>query len=82
MALGAVLAVVGAILKFAVNVSTSGFSVNTVGLILLIAGIVLFVASIGVLVMGSTRRTTIRQDVQQTPGGESSIEERHDRGVA
>ena len=30
MALGAVLAVVGAILKFAVNVSTSGFSVNCV----------------------------------------------------
>ena len=73
---------VGAILKFAVNVSSRGFSVNTVGLILLIAGIVLFVASIGVLAMGSTRRTMIRQDVQRTPSGESSIEERQDRGAA
>jgi predicted membrane channel-forming protein YqfA (hemolysin III family) len=32
------LLVVGAILTFAVNVSTSGFSINTVGVILMLAG--------------------------------------------
>jgi len=76
------MAVVGAILRFAVSVSTSGFSIHTVGDILLIAGIVLFVVSIFVLAVGSTRRTTVRQDVQQTPTGTSSFEERDDRGVA
>jgi uncharacterized membrane protein YgdD (TMEM256/DUF423 family) len=82
MALGAVMAVVVSILSFAVSVSTSGFSINTVGDILLIAGIVLFVMSIFVLALGGSRRTTIREDVQHTPSGESRFEERDDRGVA
>ena len=81
MALGAVMAVVGAILRFAVSVSTSGFSIHTVGDILLIAGIVLFLASIFVLALGSSRRTRIREDIQQTPTGQSRVEERDDRGV-
>ncbi len=32
--------VVGAILTFAVNVSTEGFNINTVGIILMIAGVI------------------------------------------
>jgi hypothetical protein len=79
MALGVVLAVVGAILKFAVDVSTSGFNINTVGLILLIAGIVLFVVAAIVLATGGSRRSTVREDVQQTPTGQARIEERNDR---
>jgi hypothetical protein len=82
MALGVILAVIGAILKFAVSVTTSGFNVNAVGLILLIAGIVLFVVAAGVLAMGGSRRTMVREDIQQTPTGQSRIEERNDRGVA
>ncbi len=82
MALGVILGVIGAILKFAVNVSTSGFNVNTVGLILLIAGIVLFVVAAVVLAMGGSRRSTMRQDIQQTPTGRSVVEERDDRGMA
>jgi hypothetical protein len=34
------LLVVGAILTFAVNVSTSGFNINTVGIILMVAGVI------------------------------------------
>jgi predicted membrane channel-forming protein YqfA (hemolysin III family) len=34
------LLVVGAILTFAVNVSTSGFNINTVGIIHMIAGVI------------------------------------------
>src|SRR5881275_904094 len=45
MALSVVMAVVGAILTYAVSVTTNGFSIHTVGLILLITGIVLFVVS-------------------------------------
>lgn len=42
MALGTslLLIAVGAILRFAVNVSTSGFNVHTVGVILMIVGVV------------------------------------------
>jgi hypothetical protein len=82
MALAVVLGVIGAILKYAVNVTTSGFNINTVGVILLVAGIVLFVVSIVVLAMGSGRRTMIREDIQQTPSGQSRFEERRDQGAA
>jgi predicted membrane channel-forming protein YqfA (hemolysin III family) len=34
------LLVVGAILTFAVNVTTEGFNINTVGIILMVAGVV------------------------------------------
>ena len=34
------LLVIGAILTFAVNVSTEGFNINTVGIILMVAGVV------------------------------------------
>ena len=37
---GLILIAVGAVLAWAVNVSTSGFNVNTVGYILLVVGIV------------------------------------------
>jgi hypothetical protein len=82
MALCVVLGVIGAILKYAVNVSTTGFNINTVGLILLIAGIVVFVIAAAVLAMGSSRRSTVREDIRETPTGASRIEERDDRGVA
>jgi predicted membrane channel-forming protein YqfA (hemolysin III family) len=34
------LLVVGAILTFAVNVTTSGFNINTIGIILMVAGVI------------------------------------------
>jgi uncharacterized membrane protein len=82
MALSVVMAVVGAILTYAVSVTTNGFSIHTVGLILLIAGIVLFVASAILLAVGSSRRTSIREDIRQGPTGAERIEERRDRGAA
>lgn len=78
---GAVIAVVGAILKYAVTVTNShGFNVNTAGLILLIAGIVLFALGIIVVAAGARRRTTIREDVRATPGGQHRVEQRDDLG--
>src|ERR671931_1500783 len=74
---GIVLIVLGAILAFAVSVTTSGFSINTVGVILLIAGIVSLLTGIGVFMAGSGRRTSIHEDVRNTPGGsERTYEER------
>ncbi len=61
-----ILIAVGAVLAFAVNVSTSGFNVNTVGYILLIVG------AIGVLIsmmfwsswggFGGERRRTVVEE--------------------
>jgi len=79
---GAVLAVVGAILKYAVTLTnTQGFNVNTAGLILLIAGIVLFVVGILVLAFGGRRQVTIREDVRNTGQGQERIQERSDSGL-
>jgi uncharacterized membrane protein YgdD (TMEM256/DUF423 family) len=78
MALAVVMIVVGAILEFAVSVTTSGFNINTIGMILLIVGIVLFVVSLVVLVTGSSRRSTLQEDVRSVPGGEQRIVEQRD----
>jgi uncharacterized membrane protein YidH (DUF202 family) len=79
IALGIVLAAVGAVLDFAVSVTTTGFNINTVGLILLIVGIVTAIIGIGVFAAGSSRRSYMREDVRQVPGGsERFVEQRDD----
>ena len=63
-----ILIAVGAVLAFAVNVTTSGFNINTIGWILLIVG------AIGALISlvfwsswggfgGGRRRTVVEEDV-------------------
>jgi hypothetical protein len=76
--LGVVLGVVGAILKYAVSVDTSGFNINTIGVILLIAGILVFVIGVIALAMGSRSHSVVREDVQTTPTGSARVEERRD----
>ncbi len=60
---------VGAILDFAITVSTEqhGFNIHTVGVILMIVGVVGFVLSLVALAMGSERfrhRSTVIEDAQ------------------
>jgi membrane-bound ClpP family serine protease len=77
--LGIVLMVVGAIMRFAVKVHTSGFNIHTAGVIILIAGIVIFLLGLfAFLYAGRDRTTTVRQDVRTTPTGQESVEERRD----
>jgi uncharacterized membrane protein YidH (DUF202 family) len=78
---GFVLVVVGAILRFAVSVHTSGFNVHKVGDILLIVGILLVIVSIAVIVLGSRSRSTVRTDVRETPAGQQRTEQRDDWGA-
>jgi predicted membrane channel-forming protein YqfA (hemolysin III family) len=66
------LLVIGAILTFAVNVTTEGFNINTVGIILMVAGVIGLLAS---LLFWSSfspyrRRTTL------APPDERVVEER------
>jgi hypothetical protein len=76
---GIVLVIVGAILEFAVTAQAKGFSVNTVGMILLIVGIVAFLLGLVFMISGGSRRTTITQDVRNTPdGGQQRVLEERD----
>jgi uncharacterized membrane protein YidH (DUF202 family) len=78
MAFGIVLVVVGAIMRFAVSVKTSGFNIHTAGVILLLVGIGVFVISILVLVLGGRTRSTTRTDDRETPSGQERTEQRDD----
>jgi multisubunit Na+/H+ antiporter MnhB subunit len=78
--LAVVLVVIGAIMRFAVTVTTSGFNIHKVGDILLVVGIILAVLSITLIAMSSRRRVTTRTDVRGTPSGEQRVEERQDWG--
>jgi uncharacterized membrane protein YgdD (TMEM256/DUF423 family) len=80
MGLAVVLVVIGAIMRFAVSVHTSGFNIHKIGDILLLVGIILFIVSILVLVLGARRRVTTRTDVRATPTGEERVQERDDWG--
>jgi hypothetical protein len=72
-----ILIAVGAVLAFAVHVSTSGFNVNTIGYILLVVGIVgalismMFWSSWG----GFGGRTTVAEGPAPTTRRRTTVEE-------
>jgi hypothetical protein len=77
--LGIVLMVVGAIMRFAVKVHTTGFNIHTAGVIVLIAGgAILLLGLFAFLYAGRKRTTTVRSDIHATPTGQESVEERQD----
>jgi len=78
MVFGLVLIVLGAILKYAVTVTTSGFNINTIGVILLIVGIVSFIAGLVVIFTAGSRRSYIQEDVRNVPGGQQRVIEERD----
>jgi uncharacterized membrane protein len=79
---GVILVVVGAILRFATSVHTSGFNIHKIGDIFLLAGILLVILSLFVIAMGTRSRTTTRTDVRGTPSGQQRTERRDDWGGA
>jgi hypothetical protein len=78
LGLGIVLVIVGAILEFAVTATAKGFSVHTVGIILLSVGIVAFVLGLVFMITGGSRRTTITNDVRNTPDGQQRVVDQRD----
>jgi predicted membrane channel-forming protein YqfA (hemolysin III family) len=67
------LLVIGAILTFAVNVSTEGFNINTVGIILMVAGVVGLLLS---LLFWSSFSPYRRRTTTAYPPEERVVEER------
>ena len=82
MAFGLVLVVVGAIMRFAVSVHTSGFNIHKAGVILLFVGIGIFVVSLLIFAFGGKTRSTTRTDVRETPSGQERTEQRDDWGTS
>lgn len=70
MAFGAVLAVVGAIMRYAVDVNTEGFNIHMAGVILLVVGIGMILFGLIAMVLGGKSRTTRQESVEATPGGQ------------
>jgi hypothetical protein len=70
MAFGAVLAVVGAIMRYAVDVNTDGFNIHIAGVILLVVGIGMILFGLIAMVLGGRSRTTRQESVENTPGGQ------------
>ena len=70
IAFGAVLGVVGAIMRYAVQVHTGGFNVHMAGVILLIVGIGLVLLGLIAMVLGGRSKTTRLESVESTPGGQ------------
>lgn len=77
-AFGIVLVVVGAVLRFATSVHTSGFNIHKIGDIFLAVGILLVILSVGIIAIGNRSRTTTRTDVRGAPYGGQRVEERED----
>ena len=70
MAFGAVLVVIGAIMRFAVHVHTTGFNINVAGVILLLVGIGLLGFGLIAMVIGGRSTTTVQESVQNTAAGQ------------
>jgi beta-lactamase regulating signal transducer with metallopeptidase domain len=78
MGSGIALIVVGAILEFAVTVTTKGFNLHTIGMILLIVGIAAFIVGLLLAVAGRTRHSVQREDIRNTPTGQERVVEERD----
>ncbi len=78
---GLVLIVLGAILRFAVTTTPDGFDIATAGLIAIWAGVAALVIGLLLVLVGGRRRSTLREDVVQTPTGSQRVEERDDFSV-
>jgi protein-S-isoprenylcysteine O-methyltransferase Ste14 len=75
MAFGLVLVVVGAVMRFAVTVHTTGFNIHAAGVIALWVGVVTFVVGLLLMALGGRQQTTRRQSVVETPAGQERVEE-------
>jgi len=81
VSLGIVLGMVGAILRFATSVHTSGFNIHKIGDILLLGGIVAFVVGLVILAMGARSGSTAGPEVSEAPSSQPGSGERDGWGT-
>lgn len=78
---GLVLIVVGAVLRFAVTASADGFDIQAAGMIAIWAGVIAALIGVLLVLLGGSRRSTVRENVVQTPSGTERVQERDDFSV-
>lgn len=78
---GIVLTVVGAIMRYAVEVRPDGFDVHTAGVIILVVGLVAALVGLTLLFVGRTSRTSLTEHTLATPSGQVRTEERIDTSL-
>lgn len=74
MGVGIALIVIGAIMRYAVTVSTQGFNIHTAGVIAMLVGIVSFVVGLLMFTMGGHSRSTTRNSIVDTPTGQEHVQ--------
>lgn len=79
MTFGAIIAVVGAIMRYAVQVHTNGFNIHVAGVILLMVGVGMILVGLAAMLLGGRSRTTYQESVQNTPGGQVRTSERDEQ---
>jgi membrane-bound ClpP family serine protease len=79
--LGIVLVIVGAIMRFAVQVHTQGFNIHVAGVILFVAGIAALIVGIAAMAVGGYRHSTVQKSIRETPAGQEWTEDRVDSGT-
>src|SRR5437870_13058240 len=70
---GLVLAVAGAIMRYAVTVHTTGFNIHNAGVILLIVGIVTTAAGMLIFSIGGRRSSSVHDSITNTPHGQERV---------
>ena len=78
---GLVLVVVGAILRFAVTTHAKGFDINSAGFIAIWAGVAAVVIGLVLVLVSSRRRSTLHDEMVDTPTGSRRTQERDDFSV-
>jgi uncharacterized membrane protein len=73
--LGVVLAVAGAIMRYAITTDSSSFDMFTAGGILLLVGIVAAIIGLILVLMSGRRSTTQREQIVSTPTGSERVTE-------
>jgi hypothetical protein len=75
---GIVLIVVGAIMRYAVEVRPDGFDVHTAGIIILLVGLVAGLVGLALVFMGRTSHTSVTERMVTTPTGQVRTVDRSD----
>ena len=76
---GFVLGVVGAIMRFAVHVRTSGFNIHMAGVILLVVGIIAILSGAILMAVGGRSHSVTEEFRQSTPTSDQRFEDHYDR---
>ena len=72
---GLVLAVAGAIMRYAVTMHATGFNIHNAGVILLIVGIVTTVAGVLIFAIGGRQSSSVHDTITTTPHGQERVEQ-------